>query len=97
MDITSDKTYEGETYEGGNVTVPEGVHITATIEGDEGHQHESGDAPFTYPEGIGQAIMNGCWGRDYQENDPCYKAKKKSLTCKVSIDVMATRNIFFKL
>ena len=90
LDIIPDKTFQGD-----DVQVPEGYHLSAGIADNEKQPEEKGDTPFFYPAGMGQVLMNGCFGRDYKEGDPCFKTKRKAKVCYVSRDVMAARKIFF--
>ena len=39
-------------------------------------QHwEPDPAPFNYPVGLGNVLMNGCYETEYKEGDPCYVTK----------------------
>ena len=42
--------------------------------------------PVAYPAGVGFALMNGCFGRDYKPGDPCYANKRRSTKCLDRID-----------
>ncbi|KAJ7376792.1 hypothetical protein OS493_032526 [Desmophyllum pertusum] len=78
LDITPDKGWESE-----DMFLPPGYHIDASISGGEKSPTEVGVVPYVFPAGIGAAMMNGCWGTDYKETDPCYSAKFTSKVCKV--------------
>ena len=65
--------------------VPSAYHLDASIGGDTKSPEETGDTPFIYPAGMGQVLMNGCWGKDYKSGDPCYNAKANSSICRVNI------------
>ena len=85
LDIVPDKGWETE-----DVIIPPGMHITAKVtrEGEDEEEEPSaqsaGQTPFYYPSGVGQMIMNGCFGTNYQAGDPCYEAKWKTSACLVS-------------
>lgn len=89
LDITPDKAWIND-----NMFVPSAYHLDASVEGDSKSPEEKGDTPFVYPAGMGQVLMNGCWGTDYKIGDPCYNAKLNSTICWVSQDAMATMNMF---
>ena len=80
LDITPDMSFAGD-----NVEVPEGYHLTASMGSNSKPTHESGELPFIYPAGIGQAIMNGCYGTGYELNDPCYQSRTDAGICNVNI------------
>ena len=61
--------------------VPPVYHIGASVTGGEESPKEVGEIPYVFPAGLGTALMNGCWGTDYKETDPCYLAKWKSNVC----------------
>ena len=44
-------------------------------------QTTNGGQAFTYPAGLGPMLMNGCFGTDYKEGDPCYSAKRMNTRC----------------
>lgn len=67
-----------------NLFVPSAYHIDATVEDGSRSPKEQGGTPFIYPAGMGQVLMNGCWGKDYQKGDPCYNAKATSPICRVN-------------
>ena len=68
--------------------VPSAYHLDASIEDNSKSPVEEGETPFTYPAGVGQILMNGCWGKDYKIGDPCYNAKENSSICRVRINIM---------
>ena len=74
--------------------VPSAYHLDASVAGGSKSPEEKGDTPFIYPAGMGQVLMNGCWGTDYKIGDPCYNAKLNSTICWVSPNTMATMNMF---
>ncbi|XP_078616398.1 uncharacterized protein LOC144884799 [Branchiostoma floridae x Branchiostoma japonicum] len=43
-------------------------------------------AAYTYPNGLGPVLMNGCFGTGYKNGDPCYKAKIPRTGCPNMID-----------
>ncbi|KAJ7336554.1 hypothetical protein OS493_011768 [Desmophyllum pertusum] len=90
LDITPDMELSGEGWE-----VPEGYHLTASMGGGSSPQHEAGEPPYIYQGGIGQTIMNGCWGTGYQPHDPCYKSKTSASLCKNMIDGAAFIGVGF--
>ena len=55
--------------------VPAGFHMDASIKDDAGSPAEPEPAAFNYPAGLGNVLMNGCYGTGYKEGDPCYVAK----------------------
>ena len=71
-----------------NMMVPSAYHLDASINGDSKYPLEEGKTPFIYPAGMGQILMNGCWGKDYKIGDPCYNAKENSSLCRVRINIM---------
>ena len=64
--------------------LPSGYHIDAAVSEGEKSPSQEAPVPFTYPAGIGGVLMNGCWGTDYKENDPCYNSKTTEDNCDVS-------------
>ena len=66
--------------------VPPGYHMSAEVEngGVKAESKEQVQPVYTYPAGIGSAIMNGCWGTGYKPGDPCYQSLAVSTACKVS-------------
>ena len=85
LDITPDKAWIND-----NMFVPSAYHLDASVEGGSKSPDERGDTPFIYPAGMGQVLMNGCWGKDYKIGDPCYNAKLNSTICWVSPGAMPT-------
>ena len=84
--------------------VPSGYHIDASIGGRSKPPTEDGSPSFSYPAGMGQVLMNGCFGTGYTENDPCFSADATSVSCKVSFllsndiyDNFHPSNIFARL
>ncbi|XP_078588379.1 uncharacterized protein LOC144869188 [Branchiostoma floridae x Branchiostoma japonicum] len=55
-------------------------------EDDEQDSSELGLAPVGYPGGLGPVMMNGCFGSNYQEGDPCYEAFVPIQNCANIID-----------
>ena len=49
--------------------------------GSEPKSEKSGGDAFVYPAGIGPMLVNGCFGKDYKEGDPCFAAKRLSTKC----------------
>lgn len=70
MDIVPDKSWQTE-----DMFVPAGYHMNSHIASDDSAPKEVGEAPYTYPAGLGNVLMNGCWGTGYKEGDPCYAAR----------------------
>ena len=89
LDINPDKAWIND-----NMFVPSAYHLDASVEGGSKSPEERGDTPFIYPAGMGQVLMNGCWGKDYKIGDPCYNAKLNSTICWVSRDAIATIQMF---
>ena len=49
-------------------------HIDASIAGGGKSRKEVGEVPYVFPSDLRNALMNGCWGTEYKETDPCYSA-----------------------
>ena len=81
LDITPDKAWIND-----NMFVPSAYHLGASVEGGAKSPEEKGDPPFIYPAGMGQVLMNGCWGKDYKIGDPCYNARANSSICRVRVN-----------
>ncbi|CAH3123054.1 unnamed protein product [Pocillopora meandrina] len=79
-----------------NMMVPSAYHLDASIDGDSKSPVEEGKTPFIYPAGMGQILMNGCWGKDYKIGDPCYNAKENS-SLSFSFDVTVSHFICMQL
>ncbi|EDO49894.1 predicted protein [Nematostella vectensis] len=73
------------------------MEITSSTEGTEKENAEKEDpAPYTYVNGyIGPAIMNGCYGKNYQPGDPCYTATETTTQCRTMIDGAAFIGVGF--
>ena len=66
---------------------PAGWSLSAeSASGDEEEPEGEKDQPMAYPAGVGFALMNGCFGRDYKPGDPCYADKRLSTICLDQID-----------
>ena len=64
--------------------VPPGYHIGAEYTGGGGSAPpETGDAPSIYEGGLGNTLMNGCYGSNYSVDDPCHGIKKFGTVCTV--------------
>ena len=70
LDITPEKGWQSE-----DMFVPPGYHMDSTITDDGGSPKEAEPTAYTYPAGLGNVLMNGCYGTGYKEGDPCYVAK----------------------
>ena len=79
LDIVPDKGWQSE-----DMFVPPGYHLDSKITDDAGSPKEPEQAAFTYPAGLGNVLMNGCYGTGYKEGDPCYVAKWTLDACLVS-------------
>jgi hypothetical protein len=44
-------------------------------------EKQSGGDAFTYANGIGPMLMNGCYKSNYSKGDPCYASKRMSTKC----------------
>ena len=71
-----------------NMIVPSAYHLDASIDGDSKSPVEEGKTPFIYSAGMGQILMNGCWGKDCKIGDPCYNAKENSSLFRVRINAI---------
>ena len=70
-----------------NLVVPAGMQITSRISGDEDDSEPEGgsmQAPGVYPYGVGNILMNGCYGTGYELGDPCYDLAKATDSCLVN-------------
>lgn len=79
LDIVPDKGWQSE-----DMFVPPGYHLDSKITDDAGSPKEAEQAAFTYPAGLGNVMMNGCYATGYKEGDPCYVAKWTLDACLVS-------------
>lgn len=70
LDIVPEKGWQSE-----DMFVPPGYHLDSTISDDGGSPKEAEPTAYTYPAGLGNVLMNGCYGTGYKEGDPCYVAK----------------------
>ncbi|XP_031555975.1 uncharacterized protein LOC116292763 [Actinia tenebrosa] len=90
LDVTPEKAWATE-----DMFIPPGYHIQAEVEG-QGKPDESNDPqPYTYPAGMGNMIMNGCWGTGYKKGDPCFDALEASEQCRDMIDGAAFIGVGF--
>ena len=80
LDIVPEKGWHSE-----DMFVPPGYHLDSVISDDSGSPKEPEPTAYVYPAGLGNVIMNGCYGTGYQETDPCYVAKWALDACLVSI------------
>ena len=73
-------------FQGLNEFQPPGWSLSS--ESDSGDEEPEGekDQPMAYPAGVGFALMNGCFGRDYKPGDPCYADKRLSTICLDQLD-----------
>ncbi|XP_078358827.1 uncharacterized protein LOC144643444 isoform X2 [Oculina patagonica] len=83
LDIKPDMTFDSDRE---NAHLPEGYHLSATVEDEDEPQHEAAAPAYVYPAGMGHVLMNGCYGRDYQENDPCYQIRRTASYCQDLVD-----------
>ena len=76
--------------------VPSGVHIDSEYipTNEEPEKDEAIGQAFTYPMGIGGVMMNGCYGTNYQQGDPCYALKETSAICLVSMPFRISLLVF---
>ena len=65
--------------------VPPGYHLDTTISDEGGSPKETEPAAFNYPAGLGNVLMNGCYGTGYKPGDPCYVAKWTLDACLVGL------------
>ena len=61
--------------------------MNAEIENDGASSSKDGQTAnaFTYPAGVGNVIMNGCWGTGYKRGDPCFNSLASATACSVSL------------
>ncbi|KAI8514064.1 hypothetical protein Bbelb_083880, partial [Branchiostoma belcheri] len=64
---------------------PPGMNMMMDIEenpqADNNADDMSEDTAFSYPSGMGGALMNGCFGTGYKPEDPCYSQKTVQPAC----------------
>ncbi|XP_035685646.1 uncharacterized protein LOC118422234 [Branchiostoma floridae] len=64
---------------------PPGMEMKIDVEEDPGTDSEpdqsSQPMAFSYPMGMGDALMNGCFGTGYKEGDPCWNKKDVIPAC----------------
>ncbi|XP_035687255.1 uncharacterized protein LOC118423275 [Branchiostoma floridae] len=64
---------------------PPGMHMKVDVEEDPQKDNEpdqsSQPMAFSYPMGMGSALMNGCFGTGYKAGDPCYNVKDVIPAC----------------
>ncbi|XP_019618562.1 PREDICTED: uncharacterized protein LOC109465632 [Branchiostoma belcheri] len=64
---------------------PPGMHMKVDVEEDPGTDSEpdqsSEPMAFSYPLGMGSALMNGCFGTGYVPGDPCYNVRDVIPAC----------------
>ncbi|CAH1226468.1 Hypp105 [Branchiostoma lanceolatum] len=64
---------------------PPGMHMKIDVEKDPGKDSEPDQSSqamaFSYPMGMGSALMNGCFGTGYVAGDPCYNMKDAIPNC----------------
>ncbi|KAI8489136.1 hypothetical protein Bbelb_331210 [Branchiostoma belcheri] len=69
---------------------PPGMHMKVDVEEDPGTDSEpdqsSEPMAFSYPLGMGSALMNGCFGTGYVPGDPCYNVRDVIPACYVKHD-----------
>ena len=53
------------------------------------------DGPALWPAGVGMALMNGCFGKNYAPGDPCYSFARPAPTCNNLIDAAAFIGVGF--
>ncbi|CAH1277377.1 Hypp9588 [Branchiostoma lanceolatum] len=75
----------------GNMYAPPGWEIRHKYkykdDRDENRDSSGGQAvAYTYPNGLGPVLMNGCFGTGYVNGDPCFKAKIPRKGCPNMID-----------
>ena len=80
LDIVPEKGWQSE-----DMFVPPGYHLDSSISEDGGSPKEAEPSAYTYPAGLGNVLMNGCYGTGYKEGDPCYVAKWSLDACFVRI------------
>ena len=74
-------------FEGLNSFEPSGWKISSNEnKGPAAEPEGQNSQPSAYPHGVGFALMNGCFGSQYQEGDPCYDSKWMSTKCLNQID-----------
>ncbi|XP_019616275.1 PREDICTED: uncharacterized protein LOC109463839 [Branchiostoma belcheri] len=69
---------------------PPGMNMKMDIEenpqADDNADDMSEPTAFSYPLGMGGALMDGCFGTDYTPEDPCYNQKTVQPACGASVD-----------
>ncbi|XP_078602422.1 uncharacterized protein LOC144876720 isoform X2 [Branchiostoma floridae x Branchiostoma japonicum] len=68
-----------------NMFAPPGMHMKLDVQEDPKKQTEpdqsSQPMSFSYPMGMGPALMNGCFGTGYKAGDPCFNKKDLIPAC----------------
>merc|ERR1712050_275692 len=59
-------------FEGIDEFEPSGWKIDTGKAGTAKQQAGENKSPSSFPNGVGMALMNGCFGSGYQKGDPCY-------------------------
>ena len=85
LDIVPEKGWQSE-----DMFVPPGYHLDSVISVDSGSPKKHEPTAFFYPAGLGNVMMNRCYGTGYQKTDPCYVAKWALDACLVSIQDLST-------
>jgi len=91
LDIVPDKSWITDS-----LYVPPGYHFQSSITDEEPQSSkESPEVPYVYPAGIGSVMMNGCYGKNYSDTDPCYNSRARSTVCWNQIDGAAFLGVGF--
>ncbi|CAH1802433.1 unnamed protein product, partial [Owenia fusiformis] len=92
------KIIPGKGYMDETGYAPPGVKIMTNFDSDNsdkrGQDSNPGDA-YTYSHGIGPALVNGCFLRNYAPGDPCYAFKRMSTLCLNMLDAAAFIGVGF--
>ena len=65
---------------------PSGWQVEVDQETTTSNQASQDESPRAWPMGVGMAIMNGCFGRNYGKGDPCYEFSSTVTRCINQID-----------
>ncbi|XP_068740594.1 uncharacterized protein [Montipora capricornis] len=90
LDILPEKGWESE-----DMFVPPGYHLDTEISDEGGSPKEAEPPAYNYPAGLGNVLMNGCYGTGYKPGDPCYVAKWTLDACLNMIDGAAFMGVGF--
>ena len=74
---------------------PSGWQLQVGEKSESSHPSSQDDSPALWPAGVGLALMNGCFGKNYAPGDPCYSFARPAPTCNNLIDAAAFLGVGF--